>query len=291
MPSESVFFIDSSVSNFQSLVGELPADAEVFVLNSDSDGLAQMVERLQGRSGIDAIYVISHGNVGAVHVGSIVLDSTNLEAYSEELARLGDTLTETGDILLYGCNVAQGDDGVRFIDSLARLTGADVFASTNATGSSLLGGDWVLERSTDETDTFAVRLLETSALGSLSDILLLVAGKVTTSFGGYGDIARSITLQPDGKILVAGTGNNQFALARYNANGSLDTTFDSDGKVTTSFDYSSSSAYSVVLQSDRKIIVGGTSGIAFGLARYNIDGSLDTSFDLMEDILNLTFLV
>ena len=46
MPSKSVFFIDSRVSNFQSLIEELPEDAEVFVLRADSDGLAQMVERL-----------------------------------------------------------------------------------------------------------------------------------------------------------------------------------------------------------------------------------------------------
>ena len=112
-------------------------------------------------------------------------------------------------------------------------------------------------------------------------------GKLTTDFGASDDPAYSVILQSDGKIVVAGYsvigGNADFALARYNTNGSLDTSFDTDGKLTTAIGASGDGASSMILQSDGKIVVAGYSAIGgnydFALARYNTDGSLDTSFD------------
>ena len=113
------------------------------------------------------------------------------------------------------------------------------------------------------------------------------SGKVDTVFGGTvsSSLAHAIALQSDGKIVVAGealvSGYYDFAVARFNADGSLDTTFDSDGKLTTSI-YSSGTevAHSVAIQSDGKIVVAGVSGSGqFAVVRYNANGSLDTTFD------------
>jgi uncharacterized delta-60 repeat protein len=112
-------------------------------------------------------------------------------------------------------------------------------------------------------------------------------GKVTTAIGSSGDIARSLAIQSDGKIAVAGSSfngsNEDFALVRYNTDGTLDTSFDSDGKVTTDIGSDNDFAYSVALQSDGKIVVAGHSDNGsnedFALVRYNTDGTLDTSFD------------
>ena len=125
-----------------------------------------------------------------------------------------------------------------------------------------------------------------AAIGDL-DISFSGDGKVTTAIGASSDIARSVVLQSDGKIVVAGYSyngaNNDFALARYNTDGSPDTSFDTDGKVTTAIGASGDVAYSVVLQSDGKIVVAGYSdngaNYDFALARYNTNGSPDTSFD------------
>ena len=104
-------------------------------------------------------------------------------------------------------------------------------------------------------------------------------GRVTTGFGSGNEQAHSVTLQPDGKILVAGESGGVFALARYNAaDGSLDTTFDGDGKVTTAIG-TSSGGHSVTVLSDGKILVAGSSSEGgFTLVRYNSDGSLDYTF-------------
>lgn len=101
-------------------------------------------------------------------------------------------------------------------------------------------------------------------------------GKVSTSFGSFYDEATSVAIQSDGKIITSGYSDNgaiyTFATARYNTNGSLDATFESDGKITTIFGSSDDGAKSVVIQSDGKIITAGYSdsgsGYVFALARY-----------------------
>tara|TARA_R110001606_G_scaffold72450_1_gene166706 strand:+ start:18617 stop:24574 length:5958 start_codon:yes stop_codon:yes gene_type:complete len=111
-------------------------------------------------------------------------------------------------------------------------------------------------------------------------------GKLTTPNGSAGDEAWSIAIQPDGKIVLAGTSTNlqaDFTVVRYNTNGSLDTGFDTDGKVTVNIGSGTADdqAYSVALQSDGKIVVGGSynsGNLDFALARLNSDGSLDTGF-------------
>ncbi|MFO1008373.1 MAG: protein kinase [Planctomycetaceae bacterium] len=112
-------------------------------------------------------------------------------------------------------------------------------------------------------------------------------GIVMTPFGGGTDIGQSLALQPDGKIVVAGHshngGNYDFALARYHADGSLDTSFDGDGKVTTAVGPGNDLAFSLGIQGDGKIVMGGEASDGsladFALVRYHSDGSLDTTFD------------
>lgn len=115
-------------------------------------------------------------------------------------------------------------------------------------------------------------------------------GYVLTNIGTGDDRALSVALQPDGKIVVAGSSSDpdffeqKFTVVRYNTNGSLDTTFNGTGVVTTAFDVIDSicEAYSVLVQPDGKIVLAGalyTSITQFALARYNANGSLDTTFN------------
>jgi uncharacterized delta-60 repeat protein len=117
-------------------------------------------------------------------------------------------------------------------------------------------------------------------------------GETTTKIGSNAQ-AYAMAVQSDGKIVLAGQGNPgktgaDFALARYNSSGSLDTAFGSRGTLTTSFGSGADNAEAVVIQSDGKIIAAGFSSqpdaangypqVEFALARYNSNGSLDTSF-------------
>ena len=116
-----------------------------------------------------------------------------------------------------------------------------------------------------------------------------VDGRVTTDFGDR-DSAGGVAIQTDGKIVAAGFGGGaggfDFAVARYNTDGSLDSTFDGDGKANTDFNSSDDRAFALVIQGNGKIVVAGQSFVAsslggnldFALVRYNADGSLDTTF-------------
>src|SRR5438046_618184 len=105
-------------------------------------------------------------------------------------------------------------------------------------------------------------------------------GRVVTDFGGSEETP-ALALQPDGRIVVAGSSvlvfGFNFALARYNPDGTLDLSFGQGGRVLTSFGRSER-ARSLALQPDGRIVVAGSSGFDFALARYNPDGSLDSSF-------------
>jgi uncharacterized delta-60 repeat protein len=121
------------------------------------------------------------------------------------------------------------------------------------------------------------------------------AGKVTTDFSGNVDEARSLAIQADGKIVVAGETfgsgvSADFAIARYETNGSLDSTFGIGGKVTTDFGFFDL-AVGVVIQPDGSIVVAGKAVDPvlllnnFAIARYNSDGSLDASFGVGGKVL------
>ncbi|KJS40078.1 MAG: hypothetical protein VR70_06840 [Rhodospirillaceae bacterium BRH_c57] len=144
-PSSTLVFIDGAVADWQVLAAGVPEGAEVVYIDPARDGLAQMLEALDGRAPLDAIHVLSHGGPGSLALGAGVIDAAALEARGADLAILGNALAEDGDILLYGCNVASGDDGRAFVAGLAAATGADVAASDDLTGAAGLGGDWDLE--------------------------------------------------------------------------------------------------------------------------------------------------
>jgi uncharacterized delta-60 repeat protein len=106
-------------------------------------------------------------------------------------------------------------------------------------------------------------------------------GKARTNFTAGPDIAWAVTIQPDGKTIAAGSARasgNTFALARYNANGTLDTSFSRDGKITTNLTRFDDYVSKVLLQADGKVVAVGSGNAAFALARYHTDGRLDASF-------------
>jgi uncharacterized delta-60 repeat protein len=145
-------------------------------------------------------------------------------------------------------------------------------------------------------DSFNFALVRYNTDGSL-DASFGTGGIVTTKFSSYEDFggARAVAIQADGKIVAAGYSGvsdygTSFVLARYNTNGSLDTSFGSGGKVFASFDVSD-----IAIQSDGKIVIVGDSQIGyypntiynFALARYNANGSLDTTFGTGGKVLTL----
>ena len=146
-------------------------------------------------------------------------------------------------------------------------------------------GKIVVAGTSNQTLPVKFALVRYNADGSL-DTSFNSTGIVTTAIGSSASEGRSVALQSDQKIVVAGFsingGNHDFALVRYNADGSLDTSFNGTGKVTTDFGGGEDTVASMAIQSDGKIVLVGSSVMPYSdiaVARYNTNGSLDTSFN------------
>jgi uncharacterized delta-60 repeat protein len=143
-----------------------------------------------------------------------------------------------------------------------------------------------------ESNSYNFALARYHSNGSL-DTTFGSDGTVSTDLSNSNDTANSIAIQPDGKIIVVGVRwkgiVSDFALVRYRSNGSLDTTFDADGKVTTDFGSVTDIANAVVVQPDGKLIVAGMTynglNSDFIVARYNTNGSLDTTFNTVGSVI------
>ncbi|MEH1827382.1 MAG: Calx-beta domain-containing protein [Nostoc sp.] len=151
--STNIVFIDPKVIDYQSLVAGIILGSEVVILDPNRDGLAQITEFLEKRksNSVQSIHIVSHGSAGSLQLGSSNLNLTNLDSYTNQLKKWTRALTENADILLYGCDVASGE-GTKFVQQISQITGADVAASTNKTGSAALGGDWDLEVKTGKIE-------------------------------------------------------------------------------------------------------------------------------------------
>jgi uncharacterized delta-60 repeat protein len=142
-------------------------------------------------------------------------------------------------------------------------------------------------------------VLATAAAGDL-DQTFGVGGKVTADFGRYSSIGNALAIQTDGKIIAAGNSSaigiffgDDFIVARFNPDGSLDSTFGSGGRVITDFFAYQDQIRDVAIQPDGKIVAVGfarTSAVPLSyvaIVRYNPDGSVDQSFGSGGTVLTL----
>lgn len=140
--SSSLLFIDQRVEAYQVLAAAVTPGTEVHILDTAQDAIAQITQALLGRSNIASLHIISHGSAGLLELGTSNLSLANLPTYASQIQSWATALANDADILLYGCEVAQGDLGQAFVQILSQLTQADVAASSDITG---FNGNWVLE--------------------------------------------------------------------------------------------------------------------------------------------------
>ncbi len=148
--NQEVVFVNDNVADYEQLIAEMNGEngervLEVVVLESDRDGIEQVSAVLSDRSNLSAVHVITHGADGRISLGNDWLTSTTLQQNSDAVAGWGKALSETGDMLFYGCNIAADSNGQTLLDNIASITGADVSASVDPTGDLEKGGDWELE--------------------------------------------------------------------------------------------------------------------------------------------------
>ncbi|MEA4846509.1 MAG: DUF4347 domain-containing protein, partial [Clostridiaceae bacterium] len=141
--------IDTSVDDWETL-RDAVKEGEILLLDGDEDPLEAILARLQDMQEVDCLNIISHGSGGRLEFASGIIDSKVLDASKDKWAKISNYFSEDGDLQLFGCNIARGEAGKAFIEELAQITGADVAASINPTGTESKGGDWKLEAVTGD---------------------------------------------------------------------------------------------------------------------------------------------
>ena len=192
----ALLVIDPSVDDWQTLVEDLDPDTAVLVLDPNESGVSQIAQAMLENGTISELHIVSHGTAGQITIGNESLNSSNLDQYSEDLAAIGSQLTESGDILLYGCNVGDGNAGAQFLAAVARATSADVAGSIDLTGSADLGGDWNLEVVTGEIE--ADIAISAQAQNAFTGLLMPVA---TASLADSSEAATTGSIVAPGEVV------------------------------------------------------------------------------------------
>ncbi|MBX9684881.1 MAG: DUF4347 domain-containing protein, partial [Hyphomicrobium sp.] len=177
----TIAFIDQNVDDIATIVAGIDPSTEIVLLDGSKSGLDQIAAHLANRTDVDSVHIISHGEAGRIYLGTDTLSQATLSKFSDQLNTIGTSLSAEGDILIYGCNVAESDEGVALVRSLANITGADIAASDDATGFDGLGGDWSLEVSAGQIDVAAIKVVNWEHLMAPISITALNGTSITAT--------------------------------------------------------------------------------------------------------------
>ncbi|HAX75013.1 MAG TPA: hypothetical protein DCY88_04050, partial [Cyanobacteria bacterium UBA11372] len=201
--AKTLVFIDANLEAYQYLASGVLDQLEVRILDPEENGIFAITTQLQKfaaiSGAIDAVHIFSHGSPGQLQLGSIILNSQTVEQYKRWLQQWQSCLGDEADLLIYGCNVAAGD-GLSFVQQLSELTGANVAASVDLTGSSAKGGNWKLEVTTGEIKATAA--LKDEVMASYSGVLEIRTVTSATDDNNPGSLRNVIAQANSGDTIV-----------------------------------------------------------------------------------------
>ena len=135
--------LDARVDYLPLLVASLPS-ADIVILDPAQDGVEQITTALKARRSLSSLHIVSHGSPGRLHLGDTQLSFETLDRYATQLRIWADILKDR-DVLIYGCQVAEGALGYLFLQQLHQLIGANLAASERRVGRVGAQANWVLE--------------------------------------------------------------------------------------------------------------------------------------------------
>jgi hypothetical protein len=140
-----VVIIDRDLPEVDVLITGIKPGSRLIYLDNTKSPLASILKIIKENAPVSSLHILSHGKPGTLIFSSDKITLENLEENHVILGAWKEYFINHGDVLLYGCEVAKGAEGIDFIKALAVLTGLDIAASDNLTGSFLKGGDWYFE--------------------------------------------------------------------------------------------------------------------------------------------------
>ncbi|MEM9272180.1 MAG: DUF4347 domain-containing protein [Cyanobacteria bacterium P01_F01_bin.143] len=141
--AKPLVILDHKISQLGIVIDDLKSRANLVVLNSQQNGIAQITQALKKYQNFSSLHLISHGSPGCLYLGNEQLNIENLNENKEQLKLWQQFLTGK-DFLVYGCQVAK-EKGVNFLKQLSQLTGSNIAASEETIGLSDSGRYWNLE--------------------------------------------------------------------------------------------------------------------------------------------------
>ncbi|MBU6162987.1 MAG: DUF4347 domain-containing protein, partial [Myxococcales bacterium] len=174
-----LILVSASLPQATAIQQQFEDKGSVVLLDPSVDALAQIHDIITRHSDISELHIISHGEPGSLLIGESRIDRATLQQNSSAIKSWPAAFKAGADILLYGCGVGAGERGQVFVQTLVGLTGTDLEASTDDTGSVVLGGNDVLELRVG--DVQAHRLLDAALLESLGLLLTDTAPPVPSS--------------------------------------------------------------------------------------------------------------
>jgi len=203
LTASEIIFIDAAVDGLEQHLLNHP-NADVVLLDANSDGVEQIAKVLEGRNDIEAIHILSHGSAGSLALGDTTLTIASMSGqHADDLKTIKNALSKDADILIYGCDFAAGARGKFALNLLSAFTGADVAASNDLTGAADKGGDWDLEREQGQIEA------ETLTASDWDGLLATTAINPTGGQQADGSDGMLITVSDLGQIQIEYKGNNQ----------------------------------------------------------------------------------
>ncbi len=149
--------LNSSVADAETLLAGIDENCEVLQLKSGTDAMDAINDYLDAHSDTvySALHIVSHGDEGFITLNGDKIDNSSLDP--ADWKNIGEHLSADADILIYGCDTANSEEGRALIQNIANLTGADVAASTDTTGAD---GDWDLEYRAGLVETATIQPAE-----------------------------------------------------------------------------------------------------------------------------------
>ena len=178
--SRNIAFVDAGLASVDTLIAGLE-DTQIVLIEGEQDGIAQITSALANAENLDAVHIFSHGSDGLLQLGNTLLSNANVEGYGESLQQWSAALSAEADLMIYGCNLAAGTEGLSLLSRLGELTGADVAASDDVTG---VGGDWDLEIAVGEIESSVV-LSEAVQASYEGELALLTNGDFESGLSGW----------------------------------------------------------------------------------------------------------
>ena len=211
--------IDGNVDHPQQLKEGVARGTSTIILDPNQDGVEQISKILATHTNIDSVHLVSHGWSGGLQLGNSELSLDTFEQYLSQVGTWAKKLTGAS-LLLYGCQVALGEQGRRFLERLRQVTGANIAASSDRVGNALKGGNWHLDVSIGQIAEELAFLPPTQQAytGVFDPIISMIADELVLVEDELTQTTLTFTLSeppPDGGIEVSIENNQPFGLADF----------------------------------------------------------------------------